>query len=107
MALGLTSTGVCGEDVWVLELETCRTGAGEAVGRVSSILQIVTVLALHWPMCMVFANFELSRVSIKKKKGKERKKSHIPKGQQSLDLMSFLMTGMSSGHFFPRIPLSP
>lgn len=72
--------------------------------RVSLILQIVTVLGLHWPMCMVFANFELSRVSIKKGGGK---KSHILKGQHSLDLVSFLMIRMASGHFFPRMPLSP
>lgn len=73
LASSLTSTQACGEGCVGLWVGNLQTGSGEAVRRVSRVLQIATVLGLHWPMCMVFANFELSRVSIKKEKGKERK----------------------------------
>lgn len=60
--------------MWVPELEICRTGVRKAVRRVSLlILQVVTVLALHWPTCVLFASFVLSGVSMSKGR-KERKK---------------------------------
>lgn len=58
--------------------------AEEVLGRQwggchSSTLQILTVLSLHWPMCMLFTSFVLSRVSMKE----GRRKSYTQRTAKS------------------------
>lgn len=91
--------------VWIPELEICRTGRGSSKKGVtysSHSNHAWSPLACGWHLPIL--NWEGYPLTEKRK---ERKKSHIPRGLRSLDLMSFLMTGMVSGLFFSRIPLSP